>query len=138
VPPIVVRRHPVEIAVSAAASNPTYCSLYYPRAIPISARSGKAILSCVVPAVPPTQEELSNENILIVSIQCSDLEVNTLVWKCLGYRFEQQEGGDETEQEGYLPTLMDHEIHECQGAVLLTLVLLTSRLIFQVAFAEIA
>jgi hypothetical protein len=40
----------------------------------------------------PTAEELSNENIIkIVRIECSDLEVNTLVWKCLGYRFE----GDE-------------------------------------------
>lgn len=37
----------------------------------------------------PTNEELSNENILkIVQIQCTDLEVNTLVWKCLGYRFD--------------------------------------------------
>ena len=41
----------------------------------------------------PTKEELANENILqIVRIECSDLEVNTLVWKCLGYRFEE---GDE-------------------------------------------
>lgn len=37
----------------------------------------------------PLEQELSNENILkIVKIQCSDLEVNTLVWKCLGYRFD--------------------------------------------------
>jgi Domain of unknown function (DUF1823) len=36
----------------------------------------------------PTAEELSNENILrIVRSECSDLEVNTLLWKCLGYRF---------------------------------------------------
>jgi Domain of unknown function (DUF1823) len=36
----------------------------------------------------PTTEELSNENILrIVRSECSDLEVNTLLWKCLGYRF---------------------------------------------------
>lgn len=36
----------------------------------------------------PTIAELTNENILkIVNIECSDLEVNTLVWKCLGYRF---------------------------------------------------
>jgi len=41
----------------------------------------------------PTAEELSNENLLrILKIQCSDLEANTLVWKCLGYRF------DETQQ----------------------------------------
>jgi hypothetical protein len=40
----------------------------------------------------PTREELSNENIIqIVRIECTDLEVNTLVWKCLGYRFK----GDE-------------------------------------------
>jgi ammonia channel protein AmtB len=39
----------------------------------------------------PTEAELSNENILkIVTIECSDLEVNTLVWKCLGYRFDVQ------------------------------------------------
>mmetsp|Transcript_7989 Transcript_7989/g.11544 ORF Transcript_7989/g.11544 Transcript_7989/m.11544 type:complete len:262 (-) Transcript_7989:203-988(-) len=37
----------------------------------------------------PTDEELSNENILkLVTIECSDIEVNTLVWKCLGYRFD--------------------------------------------------
>jgi Domain of unknown function (DUF1823) len=50
----------------------------------------------------PTPEELTNENILkIVSIQCSDLEVNTLVWKCLGYRFKEQEGGGDEIEEGY-------------------------------------
>lgn len=39
----------------------------------------------------PTAEELSNENILrIVQIECNDLEVNTLVWKCLGYRFDEE------------------------------------------------
>lgn len=38
---------------------------------------------------PPTIEELSNEQMLrIVQLECSDLEVNTLVWKCLGYRFD--------------------------------------------------
>ena len=37
---------------------------------------------------PPRLEELTNENILkIVTIESTDLEVNTLVWKCLGYRF---------------------------------------------------
>lgn len=36
----------------------------------------------------PTAEELANENILkIVKSECTDLEVNTLVWKGLGYRF---------------------------------------------------
>eukprot|EP00579_Thalassiosira_antarctica_P002190 CAMPEP_0201865822 /NCGR_PEP_ID=MMETSP0902-20130614/610_1 /ASSEMBLY_ACC=CAM_ASM_000551 /TAXON_ID=420261 /ORGANISM="Thalassiosira antarctica, Strain CCMP982" /LENGTH=289 /DNA_ID=CAMNT_0048390675 /DNA_START=37 /DNA_END=906 /DNA_ORIENTATION=- len=40
---------------------------------------------------PPTAAELSNEQMLqIVKIQCSDLEVNTLVWKCLGYRFHEE------------------------------------------------
>lgn len=40
----------------------------------------------------PTREELCNENIIqIVRLECSDLEVNTLVWKCLGYRFEEDE-----------------------------------------------
>ena len=38
----------------------------------------------------PTPEELTNENIRkIVELQCSDLEVNTLIWKCLGYRFDE-------------------------------------------------
>jgi hypothetical protein len=37
----------------------------------------------------PTDDELANENILkIVTNRCSDLEVNTLVWKCLGYRYD--------------------------------------------------
>lgn len=37
---------------------------------------------------PPRPEELANENLLkIVRQECSDLEVNTLVWKCLGYRY---------------------------------------------------
>eukprot|EP00559_Dactyliosolen_fragilissimus_P005117 CAMPEP_0184855634 /NCGR_PEP_ID=MMETSP0580-20130426/815_1 /TAXON_ID=1118495 /ORGANISM="Dactyliosolen fragilissimus" /LENGTH=197 /DNA_ID=CAMNT_0027350197 /DNA_START=333 /DNA_END=926 /DNA_ORIENTATION=+ len=39
----------------------------------------------------PNENELSNENLFrILSIQCSDLEVNTLVWKCLGYRFDEE------------------------------------------------
>ena len=36
-------------------------------------------------------EELSNENlyrILVRRSNVTDLEVNTLVWKCLGYRFD--------------------------------------------------
>jgi len=37
----------------------------------------------------PTAAELEDHNILkIVTIDCTDLEVNTLVWKCLGYRFD--------------------------------------------------
>lgn len=40
-------------------------------------------------AGPPLAPELANENILkIVQLDCTDLEVNTLVWKCLGYRFD--------------------------------------------------
>lgn len=40
----------------------------------------------------PRDKELANENILrIVRIECSDLQVNTLVWKCLGYRFRDGE-----------------------------------------------
>ena len=36
-----------------------------------------------------TKEELTNENIMrIVTSECTDLEVNTLVWKGLGYRFD--------------------------------------------------
>ena len=39
----------------------------------------------------PTKDELTNENVLkIVYSECSDLEVNTLVWKCLGYRFDEE------------------------------------------------
>lgn len=39
----------------------------------------------------PTEAELSNKNILkILRLKCSDLEVNTIVWKCLGYRFDPQ------------------------------------------------
>jgi hypothetical protein len=47
----------------------------------------------------PTTEELSNENMLrIVKSECTDLEVNTLVWKCLGYRFnEEKEEWEATE-----------------------------------------
>lgn len=41
---------------------------------------------------PPTAEELSNEQMLqIVKLDCTDLEVNTLVWKCLGYRFNEED-----------------------------------------------
>lgn len=39
----------------------------------------------------PTEEELSNENLLQIVVRgskVSDLEVNTLLWKCLGYRFD--------------------------------------------------
>ncbi len=37
----------------------------------------------------PTKEELSDENLYkIIDRTASDLEVNTLVWKCLGYRFD--------------------------------------------------
>lgn len=44
---------------------------------------------------PPLKEELSNENLYkILMIQCSDLEVNTLVWKCLGYRFGENESDE--------------------------------------------
>jgi hypothetical protein len=40
---------------------------------------------------PPTPQELSNENLYLILKRRSnvtDLEVNTLVWKCLGYRFD--------------------------------------------------
>ena len=38
-----------------------------------------------------TDEEMSNENILLIMqdhLNPTDLEVNTLIWKCLGYRFD--------------------------------------------------
>mmetsp|Transcript_26497 Transcript_26497/g.34510 ORF Transcript_26497/g.34510 Transcript_26497/m.34510 type:complete len:283 (-) Transcript_26497:392-1240(-) len=39
----------------------------------------------------PTDAELTNENILkIVLSESSDLEANTLCWKCLGYRFDEE------------------------------------------------
>lgn len=47
---------------------------------------------------PQPATELSNSNILkIVTVECSDLEVNTLVWKCLGYRYMDGEGWQATE-----------------------------------------
>lgn len=53
---------------------------------------------------PPLKEELSNENLYkILMIQCTDLEVNTLVWKCLGYRFVQDENGGEWNSEACFP-----------------------------------
>jgi hypothetical protein len=37
----------------------------------------------------PTKEELTDRNLYkIIDGTASDLEVNTLVWKCLGYRFD--------------------------------------------------
>jgi len=37
----------------------------------------------------PTDEELTDENMYrIIERKASDLDVNTLVWKCLGYRFD--------------------------------------------------
>ena len=39
----------------------------------------------------PTKEELTDENLYRIVVRRSnvtDLEVNTLVWKCLGYRFD--------------------------------------------------
>lgn len=39
----------------------------------------------------PSKEELSNENLYkILMLECNDLEVNTVVWKCLGYRFDEE------------------------------------------------
>jgi len=38
----------------------------------------------------PTDEEITNKQMLaIVTSECNDLEVNTLVWKCLGYRYNE-------------------------------------------------
>jgi hypothetical protein len=57
----------------------------YPARGPVGV-SGKFVISR---SGPPTREELSNDNMLmIVRSECTDLEVNTLVWKCLGYRFD--------------------------------------------------
>lgn len=48
---------------------------------------GKFILSR---SGPPTIQELSNDQILLIVRDdiATDLEVNTLVWKCLGYRYD--------------------------------------------------
>jgi hypothetical protein len=40
----------------------------------------------------PTEDELTDENLYrIIKRNASDLDVNTLVWKCLGYRFNASE-----------------------------------------------
>jgi len=45
---------------------------------------------------PPVAEELTNENLVkIVREQCTDDQVNALVWKCLGYRL-QRDGSYDT------------------------------------------
>jgi hypothetical protein len=89
----------------AAAANDCDCP-------PVSKSDGPDILKPYLPAMdpkyyvkgpvgqdkfilsrsgPPTSEELSNDQMLkIVKIECSDLEVNTLVWKCMGYRFNEE------------------------------------------------
>ncbi|CAM9189751.1 unnamed protein product [Ascophyllum nodosum] len=37
----------------------------------------------------PTEAELNNHNVIkIIAQKCTDKEVNWLVWKCLGYRFD--------------------------------------------------
>ena len=39
----------------------------------------------------PTDEELTDENLYnIIARKATDLDVNTLVWKCLGYRFDDE------------------------------------------------
>jgi len=44
-------------------------------------------------SMPPTIEELSNENLLrIIMLESTDQETNELVWKCLGYRFQKEDG----------------------------------------------
>jgi hypothetical protein len=49
----------------------------------------------------PLAAELVNENLLrILKMQCSDLEANTLVWKCLGYRFVDATDESESESTG--------------------------------------
>ena len=60
----------------------------------ISLRSLPPLLS---ESLEPCEEELTNENLVrIVREECSDEEVNALVWKCLGYRRE-GEGWDNGE-----------------------------------------
>ena len=42
---------------------------------------------------PPVAAELADAQMLqIVRLECTDLEVNTLVWKCLGYRCDEGAG----------------------------------------------
>lgn len=45
---------------------------------------------------PPLPAELTNEQMLkIVKSESTDLEVNTLVWKCLGYRYNENDDDDD-------------------------------------------
>lgn len=50
----------------------------------------------LTPFGEPLAEELTNDNMLrIILSMCTDQEVNSLVWKCLGYRqTEGQQGGE--------------------------------------------
>ena len=42
---------------------------------------------------PITQEDLSDQNIVrIVRMECSDTDVNVLVWRCLGYEYCKESG----------------------------------------------
>ena len=69
-------------------SNPIYCNPFPPRRIPIISTSDKATI-VVSRTGGSTAAELAHENIRkIVDMECTDLEVNTLLWKSLGYRFD--------------------------------------------------
>ena len=75
------RKHPDILLPFAPAADPNYINVG-----PVG--EGDFIVSRTG---GPTDEELTNENIRrIVDIECTDLEVNTLIWKCLGYRFDEE------------------------------------------------
>jgi hypothetical protein len=84
---------PDPVATSRGDSSPDVLLPFLPAADPKWACCGpvgeESFVLCRTGG--PTKSELSNENILkIVTIQCTDLEVNTLVWKCLGYRINSE------------------------------------------------
>eukprot|EP00551_Chaetoceros_affinis_P007179 CAMPEP_0203669208 /NCGR_PEP_ID=MMETSP0090-20130426/5637_1 /ASSEMBLY_ACC=CAM_ASM_001088 /TAXON_ID=426623 /ORGANISM="Chaetoceros affinis, Strain CCMP159" /LENGTH=310 /DNA_ID=CAMNT_0050533829 /DNA_START=60 /DNA_END=992 /DNA_ORIENTATION=+ len=66
------------------AMDPNYMNIG-----PVGQEDGNESTFILKRSSPPTKDELSNENLYkILMIECSDLEVNTLVWKCLGYAFD--------------------------------------------------
>mmetsp|Transcript_4464 Transcript_4464/g.13978 ORF Transcript_4464/g.13978 Transcript_4464/m.13978 type:complete len:246 (+) Transcript_4464:1-738(+) len=62
----------------------------------VASRAAEFVVSDL--SQPPTDEALTNENLVkIVREECSDDQVNALVWQCLGYRLQQDGTYDATE-----------------------------------------
>lgn len=79
-------------ATTPEADGPDILQPYLPALDPNYSSTGPIGQSdfIISRAGPPKPEELTNEQMLsIIKITCTDLEVNTLVWKCLGYRFDE-------------------------------------------------